>query len=800
MNNIMYLKKKRAFKGYEFCIQYFILKIFMTLNLVTAYKFAFNSYKNENSEILFFLQRQENRENSEHNIEKFDLKLYSTNEENQFDRQDLVFTYTKENFIEFYLLNNMLLTNSFENNCQNKIINCNFDLSYYLKLSKDFTEIPDRITICQLKYFLLTLKFLQAVDNKNMAKLLQALIFKVFICSNTDDTDKNDTKHEEIIDSYFVSQFDFYIKRGLLIAFLHILMIKYTFYDENLILLEKSKDTYNSSYFNEHIPYKHLLINKYKIFRTLKNTLKSLPNFLCIFQNLLEEINIKSLIITDYEELENRIDDIYLFINSLTFFKSIVISNPNKYSQGFLYDPNLIYKKDIEYLSLKYLTVELSNFVFLLEQQKLKGLILYYVDLEDNEDYSMEYNMRLNLEYIHFANVEMNFFRWRDFFKFADFGKIILEFDRLLLQENVLSYIGLLNSYKNVLYLEIKFCNLYILRDFHKILNKFKYLQNLKLNRYIDDKNSSLYMFEAIKNMNYLENLTINLPYRGVYNNSDYFFGMQNFKVLCLTGTNLTQEIPNIKIWGNYTFLRTLIINKAIIKVYDLIEILKIESLTKFSILYCDIEPCFNYISVELSGINIKSLDFTATNLDALKNIDILKEFARLETLHLSNCNLKSGWLTQTNQSCNLSLKILHYAFNCLDRTDLNRMKNLEVLEELNLRDCKFYSCGFFELGNDYKFLGSLKYLDLLHVEIKIEDLIFLKSFKNLKSLNLTLSDPDFFTAKNLLFYLPINALSLKECNKKSIFENSYSRYLYEENINLNLNSLSSKSFILIRI
>ncbi|TBT98479.1 hypothetical protein CWI37_1737p0010 [Hamiltosporidium tvaerminnensis] len=584
-----------------------------------------------------------------------------------------------------------------------------------------------------------------------------------------------------------MSQFDFYIKRGLLIAFLNILMINYTFYDENLILLEKSKDTYNSSYFNEHIPYKHLLINKYKIFRTLKNTLKSLPNFLCIFQNLLEEINIKSLIITDYEELENRIDDIYLFINSLTFFKSIVISNPNKYSQGFLYDPNLIYKKDIEYLSLKYLTVELSNLVFLLEQQKLKGLILYYVDLEDNEDYSMEYNMRLNLEYIHFANVEMNFFRWRDFFKFADF-------------ENVLSYIGLLNSYKNVLYLEIKFCNLYILRDFHKILNKFKYLQTLKLNRYIDDKNSSLYMFEAIKNMNYLENLTINLPYRGVYNNSDYFFGMQNFKVLCLTGTNLTQEIPNIKIWGNYTFLRTLIINKAIIKVYDLIEILKIESLTKFSILYCDIEPCFNYISVELSGINIKSLDFTATNLDALKNIDILKEFARLETLHLSNCNLKSGWLTQTNQSCNLSLKILHYAFNCLDRTDLNRMKNLEVLEELNLRDCKFYSCGFFELGNDCKFLGSLKYLDLLHVEIKIEDLIFLKSFKNLKSLNLTLSDPDFFTAKNLLFYLPINALSLNECNKKSIFENSYSRYLYEENINLNLNSLSSKSFILIRI
>ncbi|TBT96920.1 hypothetical protein CWI36_3271p0010, partial [Hamiltosporidium magnivora] len=157
----------------------------MTLNLVTAYKFAFNFYKNENSEILFFLQRQENRENSEHNIEKFDLKLYNTNEENQFDRQDLVFTYTKENFIEFYLLNNMLLTNSFENNCQNKIINCNFDLSYYLKLSKDFTEIPDRITICQLKYFLLTLKFLQAVDNKNMAKLLQALIFKVFICSNT---------------------------------------------------------------------------------------------------------------------------------------------------------------------------------------------------------------------------------------------------------------------------------------------------------------------------------------------------------------------------------------------------------------------------------------------------------------------------------------------------------------------------------------------------------------------------------------------------------------------------------------
>ncbi|TBU11920.1 hypothetical protein CWI38_0980p0030 [Hamiltosporidium tvaerminnensis] len=788
MNNIMYPKKKRAFKGYEFCIQYFILKIFMTLNLVTAYKFAFNFYKNENSEILFFLQRQENRENSEHNIEKFDLKSYNTNEENQFDRQDPVFTYTKENFIEFYLLNNMLFTNSFENNCQNRIINCNFDLSYCLKLSKDFTVIPNRLTICQLKYFLLTLKFLQAVDNKNMAKLLQALIFKVFICSNTD---KNNTKHEEIIDSNFMSQFDFYIKRGLLIAFLNILMINYTFYDENLILLEKSKDIYYTSHFNEHIPYKNLLINNYKIFRTLKNTLKGLPNFLCIFQILLDEINIKSLIINNYEELENHIEDVYLFISSLTFFKSIVVLNSKNNSRGFLYDPNSINKKDIEYLSLKNLTIELSNLVFLLEQQKLKGLILNCIDIEGVVDNSVESNMKLNLEYIHLINVKMKVFKWCDFFKSANVHKIILNFSGTKIQESILNELIHDNSCKDVLYLEISFGSTGIWSNLHVLLKNFIYLHTFKLESYVSDENIALSLVKTVDNMKGLENLTINLPQKGMAEYA-FIFKMPSIKFLCVSvGRSVYASRGkisiNINFLGNYKSLNEFVLMNAKIDESEFAEIFKLEALTKLSFFSCDLDYISNYSTRDFFPQNITSLDIVRSNLTFFKNFDILSIFTRLENLNIAKCDLESGFLAKLNPLCNFSLKKLHYLENCLDKNDLDRIQNLKCLEELYLKDSKFYQCSFSELGNDCKFLNSLKVLDIQYVQIYLEDLIYLKRFKILKDLKLTLSTSDFFTTINFLRSLPIYILSLDNFEKGNLdryrYSYSYECYFYEENI-----------------
>ncbi|TBU12846.1 hypothetical protein CWI38_0606p0020 [Hamiltosporidium tvaerminnensis] len=78
-----------------------------------------------------------------------------------------VFTYKKGNFINFDLLNQILQSNTNENSQQCGIIESDFELSYFLKLSKDILEISDNLNNFKFKCMLTVLKCLKAVKHKN---------------------------------------------------------------------------------------------------------------------------------------------------------------------------------------------------------------------------------------------------------------------------------------------------------------------------------------------------------------------------------------------------------------------------------------------------------------------------------------------------------------------------------------------------------------------------------------------------------------------------------------------------------
>ncbi|TBT98963.1 hypothetical protein CWI36_2154p0010 [Hamiltosporidium magnivora] len=133
---------------------------------------------------------------------------------------------------------------------------------------------------------------------------------------------------------------------------------------------------------------------------------------------------------------------------------------------------------------------------------------------------------------------------------------------------------------------------------------------------------------------------------------------------------------------------------------------------------------------------------------------------------------------------CNLKLKIISYEYNDLYFNDLNRIKKIEVLEELILCGCKFKDCSFCNLGNDCGFFNSLVNLNLSFVRIKIEDLIYLKNFKNLTKISIELDDLNLHMAKFIFVSLPIIQI-VTNFVTEDINYNEICRYLNEKNIEI---------------
>ncbi|TBU07133.1 hypothetical protein CWI36_0321p0020 [Hamiltosporidium magnivora] len=107
-------------------------------------------------------------------------------------------------------------------NQQCGIIESDFELSYFLKLSKDILEISDNLNNFKFKCMLTVLKCLKAVKHKNNVKLLQAFIYTDLVFKDLSNSKNN--------------YIDYYIKKDFISAFLNIFMIQFEFHNENLIL------------------------------------------------------------------------------------------------------------------------------------------------------------------------------------------------------------------------------------------------------------------------------------------------------------------------------------------------------------------------------------------------------------------------------------------------------------------------------------------------------------------------------------------------------------------------------------
>ncbi|TBU20168.1 hypothetical protein CWI38_0119p0010, partial [Hamiltosporidium tvaerminnensis] len=143
-----------------------------------------------------------------------------------------VFTYKKGNFINFDLLNQILQSNTNENSQQCGIIESDFELSYFLKLSKDILEISDNLNNFKFKCMLTVLKCLKAVKHKNNVKLLQA-----FICTDLVFKDLSNSKNN-YHSSEFLLELNSSIGKNIEFLSLKNLLVQ----NDSLALLLKKKE------------------------------------------------------------------------------------------------------------------------------------------------------------------------------------------------------------------------------------------------------------------------------------------------------------------------------------------------------------------------------------------------------------------------------------------------------------------------------------------------------------------------------------------------------------------------------
>ncbi|TBT99078.1 hypothetical protein CWI37_1476p0010, partial [Hamiltosporidium tvaerminnensis] len=136
------------------------------------------------------------------------------------------------------------------------------------------------------------------------------------------------------------------------------------------------------------------------------------------------------------------------------------------------------------------------------------------------------------------------------------------------------------------------------------------------------------------------------------------------------------------------------------------------------------------------------------------------------------------------SEKYNLSLKKLSYISTILDEDIMNRMGQLEVLNELYLSKCSFIYTHFHKLGNFCKFFNSLKILDLSCVELNIEDLKYIKNFKKLIKLSIKMPDFDLIPLKNCLILLPNCQLQIFYGKQKGNYD-IIRKYLFEQNVDL---------------
>ncbi|TBU03480.1 hypothetical protein CWI37_0288p0020 [Hamiltosporidium tvaerminnensis] len=733
MNLYAYFKTKRMF--YEkFYVTNLILWIFFQINFVTAHKFVYWFEKNKNSEILFYHEIETNTAvNNEFECDYY-LKVSIKSNKPQKNELNRVYTYKKENFIKYEVFDKILVANTMEDN--NGKIECNFDIIYDLKLTEDISSLPEKIDFNLVITLFLTFKYLKVVRQENVLKFLEILILRMYAQQYGIDSNNKYLVLENLFKPDIFKNLEFFNKKNLISALLNNFMIYHVFYEDNLILLNNSKDDYETDFFNEHIPYKNLLINDYRVFYKLERVFKnvSISNY---FHILLNEIDIKSLIINNFEESEKHKADFRIFKRSTVSFKSIIISNLLYSSERILYELNKAIDLKLEYFGLCNLSVENNYFLIFLKSQKLKGIILNNVVLKiDIHFFDVYMNKNKTLKYIELKNVE-TMFTWIEFIDRLNIEKIILSFNSESVEENFIRGFDSLENTLGVQYLEIRFFNYRINKELCKILRNFPALQTLKLSNYQPDKKMNRKFHKVIENMKQLSTLIIEHEY---FSNKFLNSVFQNKRIqfLHINNYNYKKKILKLEVLSNPNHLTHLGLRSINISAYSLVQIFRLKNLEFLSLKFCDLEAIKNFKTHHVMATNIRCLNLKGSILNSFRDFDILEKLNYLEKLTLSGLQLHLCSLNKLNSNCNLTLKKLSYIWGILSADDLNRIKYLEVLIQLNISRCEFLNTSLCELGRNCNFLSSLKYLDLSYVELTLNDFLYLQSFKHLRNLKIS--------------------------------------------------------------
>ncbi|KAK1347167.1 hypothetical protein CWI37_1403p0010 [Hamiltosporidium tvaerminnensis] len=740
---------------------------------------------NENFEILFFENKYEQNFSEYVSYGDYELKIITGSYEDLDDDTQPFFIYNNENFVDFELFNNILLYNKPENEYKIGIIKCNYDLSYYLRLTKDISIVSNLLNGYQFKCILIMLKHLKAVENQNLAKFLQALIpenlydeiINVLML-------KNHYLHiEEILSCDFFADVDLNIKRKLILGFLNKLMIKGDFYDGNLILYDKHNEDYDVSLLDNDIPQKNLLINSFKIFISLENILKDFCNH-NILRIIFNDLNIKSLILNNFISDMIPSDDFAPIVLSIPSFTSITLSNVRLPTSPDLLCYTLRnINNNIEFLRLENTKTYGFNFMNIFNEKKLRGLVLRAVKLHEYtssfDDWSNFYE---KLEFIDFRSVFINSLWWKHFFQKANLNKIIVHFSDLNSEKSFLDeFVKITTSKINFFHLEIRFNYSELEINFLLSLIYFKYLRTLTLDGYRISNDNVMLLYQAIDSMKDLECLEL-CRYEDNTKPYDFLPDKLKLKSLNLQNIFLNNEIILILFFQSHRFITELSLKNVVLSSDCLKEIFKCENLIQLSLDISISNPDVYYESADFLSKNINRLSLRNPCYIFTQGFDMLSKLESLEFISISSCGFRTGYISMLNSKSALSLKTLSYRFSTLDSNDINKITGFKILKELNLFGCKFQNYTFLNFLNECEFFKSLKTLEFWVIGMKNDDFKGLKRFRKLKELSFKFSEFDLLKINNCIFSLPISLIhNLDSNNEKNHMV--FSRYLSESNV-----------------
>ncbi|TBU06372.1 hypothetical protein CWI39_0506p0020, partial [Hamiltosporidium magnivora] len=650
-------KKKKFFSTKLFFNLIHILGIFLFTQTVTSCLFTYRLIVNENSEILFFEEKPIESLGNKKPVEIYNCCGIFNLIQNYLKNHRPVFIYRKNSPIQFEVLNNFLVSSAPENKYKSGMIECDFDISYYLGLSNDIRKSPKKIDYHEFECMIKTFRSLKAILDKYAIKRLKAFFEKTFIVRNKTNPKNECLEFAEIRSPYFSSKIEFSVMKYYITALLNNFTLKCEFYENNLVLMENFDDEYDVSLLDVNIPYKNILINSYTVFRTLENILED-PYTLEAFKFLLNEMNIESFVINMGSGLIIPDTSFSFRTISIKIFRAITISDFVSSYGSFLRQLDSAIGENIEYITLKRISLSRDTLKILLNKTMIKGLVLHRVNTPESLNFNPIGEFFYDrLEYINFYGGSTENKWWADFFNRAN------------------------EIRRDVLYFDVNFHCEKISNEFCQALKCFVNLQTLKLNVYKIDYSSNRNIIETVENLKNLEFITI-IQRKSVYEVSESHIlpsKKSNIKYLHLENIHSTDKYMYRNFFQNNRSLNKIVQVKSQICQYELEEIFALKNLDSLSLTF----DYFGYDTCPSKMQNIMSTKIVCLNLSGngskfLEDFGILGKLDCLQYLKFSDCGFQTGFLKNINEKCSLRMLSLFYIRGSLDIFDFEGIKKLE--------------------------------------------------------------------------------------------------------------------------